>query len=179
MAEVPGRSVRVIESPWMPLSGDEHYAYPHGAVDTTNLASQHGCDSVLTTTTVAADGRIAACCGIGARLIPELQIGQAGVTSLSEADAIASNDFIKRWIRVEGPHRILAWASNIDRQIEWEGKYAHQCQACLRLYQDDRVRRVIRDHYREKVPDILLREWLIYGVRTPRRSDALPAADGE
>jgi hypothetical protein len=40
--------------------------------------------------------------------------------------------------------------------------YAHRCQACIRLYTDPAVRRVVRDHYEEKIADVMCAEWLLY-----------------
>jgi hypothetical protein len=96
------------------------------------------------------------------RLIPELNLGHIDDVSLNDAIAEAENDLLKRWIRLEGPERILAWAAEKDRSIEWEGRYAHRCQACLRLYKDPAVRTVIAEHYQEKVPDLLFGEYLLY-----------------
>jgi hypothetical protein len=154
--------VMINESPWMPLSASVRGDYEADQlVNARTLPAHGGCDSVLSTTTVQADGTIAACCGIGMRLIPELQIGDIRSTPLVEADRRAGDDFLKRWIRVEGPERILAWAAVKDPAIEWEDMYAHRCQACLRLYQDPRVRQVIRDHHAEKIADVLYAEWLL------------------
>jgi hypothetical protein len=147
----------------MPLSPEEAADYPDGAtIDSSNLFGRGGCDSVLSTTTVQADGTIGACCGISLRLIPELQLGHVSEVSINQADQLAQRDFLKRWIRVDGPERILAWAATIDPEIRWEGLYSHRCQACLRLYSDARVRRVIREHYREKAADVLFAEWLLH-----------------
>jgi organic radical activating enzyme len=79
--------IRIEESPWMPLSPSKVAQYPEGvAVDSKNLARQRGCDNVLQTFVVQADGRIGACCGLGMRLIPELQVEHAvGVGFLARA----------------------------------------------------------------------------------------------
>ncbi|MEV4254265.1 radical SAM protein [Spirillospora sp. NPDC049652] len=159
----PDSPVSIYESPWMPLSPKEAAPYPDGlTANARNVAQRSGCDSILTTTTVQADGSITACCGLGMQDIPELRIGDIRSTPLSQADRAAGEDFLKRWIRVEGPERILAWAATHDPDIEWENMYAHRCQACLRLYQDPAVRRTIRDHHQEKVADVAFAEWLLY-----------------
>jgi hypothetical protein len=116
----------------------------------------------LSTTTLLANGEIGACCGIGMRLIPELHAGNIAQMGIAEADEIMSNDLLKRWIRVEGPEKILSWAASHDSEIRWEGMYAHRCQACVRLYRDPRVRKVILEHHEEKIADILLGEFLLY-----------------
>jgi len=155
-------AIKIFESPWMPMSPLRKNTYPEGmAINITNLDAQIGCNSCLGTTTLQADGRIGACCGLGMRIIPELQLGHIGDTTIREADQRGQNDFLKRWIRLEGPVRILHWASKIDPAIEWENRYAHRCQACLRLYKDERVRTIIREQYTHKIDDILFAEWIL------------------
>lgn len=168
----PDVAVKLHESPWMPLSPDVRFGYPEElTAHAGNIERFQGCDSVLSTTTLLSDGALAACCGIGMRLIPELRLGHIDEDGLAEATERAHDDLLKRWIKVEGPEHILHWASQHDPSITWEHQYAHRCQACLRLYQDPAVRRVIRDHHLEKVGDVIFAQWL-------RESFSPTAADG-
>ena len=179
VSDFPPACIQIHESPWMPLAPSTVQQYPAGvSINRSNVSACHGCRSVLATTTVQADGRIAACCGLGMRLIPELQLGHIADTNLDEADRKASDDFLKQWIRVEGPERILAWAATHDNTIKWENMYGHQCQACLRLYTDPAVRNVIRAHHKEKLVDVLFADWLLYedGQDDTQRADAQLAA---
>jgi len=162
----PRALIMIYESPWTPLTPSMINQYPEGmAVNRSNLAMRKGCTSILSTTTIQADGKISPCCGLGIRLIPELQLGNIGETNLAEADRSAADDFLKRWIRVEGPEKILAWASTHDPEIKWEDMYTHQCQACMRLYKDQKVRKVIAEHHQEKIADIFFAEWLLFNYR--------------
>jgi organic radical activating enzyme len=156
-------SLTFCESPWMPLDPQEQFSYPAGmTINADNLFRRPGCDSVIDTTTVLADGRIMACCGLGTQKIPELQVGHVSTEGIGVSHRRAESDFLKRWIRDEGPERILAWAAAKDPRITWEDQYAHKCQACLRLYSDPLVADVIRSHYEEKVLDVLSSEWLMH-----------------
>ncbi|MBP2323329.1 hypothetical protein JOF56_003714 [Kibdelosporangium banguiense] len=159
----PNVAIPLRESPWMPIEPDLIENYPAGmAADRSNVMARKGCDSVLTTTTIQADGSIAACCGLGMRTVPELLVGHIENTTLAQADERAGNDFLKHWLRVEGPERILAWAAEHDTSIEWEGMYAHRCQACIRLYRDTSVRRVIKDFHSEKIVDVIASEYILF-----------------
>lgn len=156
------RYITAVESPWMPLDPLERETYPDGVASTrANVASRHGCDSILRTYTLQADGRIAACCGLGMRLIDELNVARAeGEGSLARAIEESENDFLKVWIRYKGPEKILAWASEKDPSIDWEGRYGHNCQACQRLYTDPRVAAVIREHHEEIAAEVLQCAWM-------------------
>lgn len=175
LARKPDASLHILESPWMPLTPESDIEYGPGlTADRTNISARTGCDSVLNTTTVGSDGTISACCGIGVRLIPELHTGNIVTGNIAGAVEAGDKDFLKHWIAVEGPERILAWASEHDPSIQWEGKYAHRCHACLRMYKDPAVRAVIEEHYHEKVIDVLTSEWLFnsYGRSHQERPEA-------
>ena len=166
LEESPRVHINILESPWMPLSYVNIGEYPDGiALNSRNLGTRTGCNSCLSTTTLQADGQLGACCGLGMRKIPELQLGDIRSVPLAEADANAADDFLKRWIRVEGPEKILAWAAGHDPSIAWENLYGHKCQSCIRIYKDEKVRNVIREHHAEKLGDVFLGEWLLYQYR--------------
>jgi hypothetical protein len=157
------RLLSVNESPWMPLHPFEVAKYPEGiGLNGENVSSSRGCESILQTMLVTADQHVHACCGLASRLIPELTVAYSRDEPdfLREAIQEAESDFLKLWIHYEGPERILAWAAEKDPEIEWENYYAHKCQACLRLYKDPRVIRVIWEHYEEMVPAVLQAGWL-------------------
>lgn len=165
------------ESPWMPLDEKHLERYPEGlATNAANIGRRLGCDSVINTTTVLADGKIMACCGLGTRTIPELEIGSVFKDHVRDARARAEGDFLKRWIRHEGPERILQWAAEKNPAIEWEDQYAHRCQACKRLYTDPLVRAEIRQHYEEKIIDVLYGEWLLHHY-APEETEAAAVVD--
>jgi hypothetical protein len=147
LEDFPFAEIPVIEWVWTPLSPYVLERYPDGlTANKSNIDTRKGCDNVLTTMTLRADGNISACCGVGARFIRELTVGNIRKVDLAEADQIATGDFLKQRIRTEGPERILAWAATYDPEIRWENMYAHRCQACARLHSDPKVRRVIADH---------------------------------
>jgi hypothetical protein len=150
-------SFAVIESPWMPMDARRVIEQPEDHLLTgKNLHRKRGCESVLTTIVVTPERRIGFCCGLSREMIPELN-AEWGENSLHQLLQQAGRDFLKIWLFVDGPERILAWAATKDARIEWEGRYAHHCHACLALFEDDLVRKAIAEHYRERVDDVLMR----------------------
>ena len=173
-----GKQINFCESPWMPLDENVLLDYPDGyLVNNDNVGAKNGCDSIINTTTVLADGRIMACCGLGTQTIPELEVGNIGRDTFADVDRRNSDDFLKRWIRVEGPEKILAWAAEQDHTIDWENMYAHRCQACKRLYSDPKVRDVILSKHEEKIGDVLLQEWLMHGCAFEQTTLTTACAD--
>lgn len=165
---VDGDRINFCESPWMPLNPDDVASYPDGyAAYRGNVMTRLGCDSIINTTTVLADGRVMACCGLGTQSIPELEVGHVATDTFAEIDQRVNDDFLKRWIKAEGPERIIAWAASKNSSIEWEHMYAHRCQACRRLYSDPKIRRVVLEHHEEKIADVLFTEWLMHHCQTP------------
>lgn len=151
--------IRIAESPWMPVDPSQPREYPPGvAVTRQNVASRSGCSSVLSSYTLQADDSLTACCGLGVRTVPELRLHARrpdNTPDLAGAIAEAESDIMKLLLHYVGPEKILAWASEKNPDITWEGTYAHTCHACLRLYHDPMVRETIRDHYEELLTDLV------------------------
>lgn len=148
------------ESPWMPLNPMEAGEYEEGdTANASNIDRFRGCDSVLQTYVLSTDEAMSVCCGLGSRFIKSLKSERAFEPSRSNSlhDIVfeAEQDFLKLWIRTYGPEKILEWAAKKDPTIKWENMYAHRCQACVRLYSDERVREVIEENYLEVVADVI------------------------
>ena len=154
--------IEVSENPWMPLDPLSIEQYPAGtAAQPISLKSHLPCSNVLQTYTVQADGRVGAYCGIGMRKIPELNVSTVETSGfLAKAIQEAEGDFLKLWIHYKGPEQVLAWAAKKDDSIKWEGLYAHRCQSCARVYKDEAVGRVIREHYEEIIAEVLQTAWI-------------------
>jgi organic radical activating enzyme len=144
------------ESPWMPLNPDRLNNYPNDvAINNNNLSGRRGCDSIFTTYLLQADGKIGSCCGIAIQEIPELNVSDISDKDfLKTAVEASKKDILKLLIRYKGPERILSWAASKNSEIQWEDQYAHNCQACLRMYSDERVKQIVKSHYKELLHDL-------------------------
>jgi organic radical activating enzyme len=165
ITSLPGdvrKMIRAIESPWMPLNPLVYEQYDdQNVANNDNLAMKDGCDNILQTYTIQADGNVASCCGLGMRLIPELQVSTVAEENfLEKAVEEAENDFLKLWVHYMGPEKILAWAASKDPSVKWENLYAHRCQACQRIYKDEKIIRLIRLHHEEVMADVLHSIWI-------------------
>ncbi len=150
-------NTRIEESPWMPLSPVEKGDYPPDwYTSKDNLQARSGCGSLLQTIVLQANGEVGACCGLGLKQIPELN-----VSKVSEANPVrlaierSESDMLMLLIHYLGPERILAWAGQKDAGIAWENMYAHRCQACKRLYSDPAIAAVLEKHIDEHLGDLI------------------------
>lgn len=149
--------LEIIESPWMPMDHAKTIAQPEGELlNRNNLHHRGGCPSVLTTLVITPERRLGYCCGLTRELIPSLN-GSWQEGALDHLVEEGGQDFMKIWLHVDGPERILAWAASKDARIQWEDRYAHSCHACLALFRDPVVRAAIQHHYQERVIDVLMR----------------------
>ena len=108
-----------------------------------------GCTTIMNVITVTPDQDLVACCGLTQETIPELHLGNLESQSIRRVLDETQDDFLKIWIHVDGPERILEFVKSHDPEYELPIESVHPCQTCLFVHQDERARRVIREHYRE------------------------------
>ena len=149
---------QIVESPWMSNKSEIRVAQPRERlISKSNLHASGGCTSVLSSIVITPAEYLIACCGLTHEQIPAMRLGSLRSQLFTELIEQARADFLKQWLMVEGPHKILQWASEKDPSIDWENSYAHICDACRRVHSDESVLKVIADHADEKVADIMLR----------------------
>lgn len=147
----------LIESPWMPMNvGHVIEQPPERMLNRSTVHLRTGCDSILTTSVLTPDRAFGFCCGLTREQIPEMNAPwqENSFDTLMEQ---ASQDFMKIWLSIDGPERILAWAASKNSDIQWENRYSHHCHACLALFADPLVRATISAHYRDRIDDVLIR----------------------
>ena len=84
--------------------------------------------------------------------------------TLRELVRSSSNDFMKLWLFTEGPEQILAWAGKKNPLVDWENRYAHNCDACRQVFSDPKVMDAISAHYREKVENVTAKYVLFQNI---------------
>ena len=108
-----------------------------------------GCRTALNVIAVTPDQDLIACCGLHLERIPELRLGNIAARSISEVLASAPDDFLKIWIHVAGPERILQFVKDRIPDYELPLNSVHPCETCLHLYSDKRAVELIESSYKE------------------------------
>lgn len=153
-----GRAL-IIESPWMRFAESEDpIRWGNGLLaNSANVHARRACDSIMASAVVTPSEKLGMCCGLSREDIPDLNVGDLRTDSMLELYQKHSHDLMKIWLAVEGPERMLAWAASKDPSIDWENKYAHNCDACRALYGDPRVMSAIEKFASERIDDLLAR----------------------
>ena len=143
--------LKVILSPWVNINSNTQPC--KRIYDPTNWPIEvAGCDSILSTYTLRADGTLAACCGLAMEDISELVL-EEGIT-LQQAIKKAEGDVVKMAIRYIGPAKLLAMYLN-HSDNEPHHNYTHQCQSCFAFYYDGKVREWFLNNHENIVESII------------------------
>jgi radical SAM family protein len=133
------------------------------------LGRFQGCDNVLENMVLTPHEQLASCCGLTFEHIPEMKLGDARARALRELYDSQMDDFIKIWLRVDGPEKIFHFATQKDPGLGFPDGATHPCQTCAALFLNPRVRAILKEHYLEKVPDVMFRYQMMRTLE--RRSD--------
>ena len=108
-----------------------------------------GCHTALSVVAVTPRQSLVACCGLHMERIPELHLGSIEEKTLSEVLEAAPDDFLKIWIHVQGPERVLEFVKSKVPDYRLPVESVHPCTTCLHLYKDELARRIIFEQYTE------------------------------
>lgn len=115
---------------WMPFFQDSELR-GKGTID----LSSSGCDQVFDNLVITPKKEVSACCGLTLEHIPEMKLGTIEDLSCYKTEQI--NDFLKLWIKTEGPMKIAQRL--IGDQHPKLANVVHQCQACALIHQDKEI----------------------------------------
>jgi organic radical activating enzyme len=113
-----------------------------------------GCSTIMNVVSVTPDMHLVACCGLHLERIPDLHLGSVAHKTIAEVLNETPDDFLKIWIHIAGPERILQFVKQYLPDYELPLHSVHPCETCLHLYTDQRAKDVIREHYHEVETEI-------------------------
>ncbi|MCG2725821.1 MAG: hypothetical protein L6420_06125 [Elusimicrobia bacterium] len=119
------------------------------------LSIDKGCETILDTILVTPDFKIKSCCGLYVNRIKEMDIGKASI-NFDKPYYEQFDDFLKIWIKVEGPIKIIRYISSLEADLD-EPVFNHICEACLYIYSNKTFRKAIAKHYKNKIEDVVFK----------------------
>ena len=124
-------NVHIVQAVWVSYHKDTVYEYAENSED---YIGYKGCDSLFDSICLTPHKTVIGCCGLSVEYIPEMTLGKFG-NSLSEMYNKQTEDFLKVWLYVDGPKKILDYVKKWDPELEIP-QFVHICQACAYIYQN-------------------------------------------
>lgn len=143
---------RLQANSWMPFHAEADSR--KALADRRELGA--GCSQVFNNLVVTPHDQLAGCCGLTFEHIPEMKLGQLGESAMAAMYEAQLSDFLKAWIHVDGPYRIMVRLFGEEAE-EALAEVNHICQACVIMHQHPRVRDALKARYAEFVPEVMAR----------------------
>lgn len=144
--------ITIDESPWVPEvegNGSAELAHVNAQLRFRDESSATRCGSIFDTISATPNMRINACCGFPMENLEQLQLGSFAEATLRDVLSSAVDDFLRIWIHVDGPERILRFVRSHEPSFELPLDSAHICSSCAYLLKSETAMNVVGAHYRE------------------------------
>jgi len=143
---------KLMTNSWMAFHSD---AAPRKS--TEDFREKKGCQQIFRNVVITPNDEMSACCGLTFEHIPELKLGRLSEVSMQAAFDQQLDDFLKIWIRMDGPEAIIEKLFPDEAPKQIEQNVVHICQACVILHKHPKIREELNKRYHEFVPDVLSR----------------------
>lgn len=146
------KKLRLQTNAWMPF---------HKSADkrkqSLNLDEiKSGCKQIFGNVVVTPHDNISACCGLTLEHIPEMRLGSCSGSNMGELYRSQVDDFLKYWIHMDGPYTIIERVLEGASSELLEG-VIHNCQACVILHKNKRIRDALSGGYKKFIPEVMTR----------------------
>ena len=151
----------IVSNTWIPFhySNFEDSMFVGYRPKAMSTVEERGCSQIFETIAITPHEKVAACCGLTMEHIPELKLGDLTGNhgdSIKEMFNCQFDDFLKMWIYVDGPKKILR---TITEELGWmlQNEIVHPCQACAILHQYPVFKEYLAKRYQKWVSDVILK----------------------
>ena len=147
----------IINGLWMPFTKEALSHLPY-----LNKKAHHPCkercSNLFNTLTISPDNRLLACCGLPVLYIKYLDLGNLNIYPLDVLYNKQFSDFIKIWLFVDGPYKILSFIeSKLGIELPECRVLSHTCFYCAALFTNPTYLAAAQKYYKEIFSSIMLR----------------------
>jgi hypothetical protein len=155
--------LQVAATVWVSFHKDIEYTYLYEKPYLPEL--ENGCDGLFQMINVDPKNVALACCGLGVEHIKDLQLGKITTQEKSLVNLYdeQKSDFMKQWLYVDGPVKILKKAKEWDPSIE-DITFVHFCQTCAYMFNTPKVQNAIKEHFTEVIENVQKRFIILKSV---------------
>lgn len=165
-------TVRTLLKKGLQLQSNSWMEFKSNQPKRENSVPQHlraaPCQQVHDNIVITPYKEVAACCGLTLEHIPEMKLGRLE-NGVSKSYLSQANDFLKYWIKVDGPAEIIRRVMGQDKADELLQGSVHMCHDCAVLHKNSEVRARLEADYQQFVPEVMSRHALSKAVDTLSR----------
>ena len=146
--------LKIVSNSWMPFKKE----FEDRGEQISYQRIDKGCDQLFENFVVTPHGRISSCCGLTFEHIPEMKIGTIFEEDcFSHAEKREIEDFLKIWIKVDGPIEIIRKLKGEDFILKEIGSISHICQSCVHLHKNKAITDSLKKEYQKFLPEVMLK----------------------
>lgn len=147
----------IINGVWMPFTQEALPFLPPLDKEIFH-PSKDRCKNLFTAITISPTNRLLACCGLPVTYLKHLDLGNLAHHSITTLYNKQFNDFIKIWLFVDGPYKILSFVGEkLKTTIPECEVLSHTCFYCAALFTNTVYLQTVQKHYREVFASVMLR----------------------
>lgn len=139
------RKLSISRSPWM-----EYYnkgkKIRNWRISFYDTGEHRRCGTLFQNIIINPYGEVYACCGIGVCHIPQMRLGNINHEPIKAIYERAFEDFLKVWLFMEGPEKILKFVhEKTGQKFLWHT--THMCDICRVIFTDKSIIPLIKDNF--------------------------------
>jgi len=165
-----GNKLLLMNGLWMPFTKtiQEEKTTKNNSTRKVILPSQRThCTGLFNTISINPLHQVYACCGLTSEYIPYLRLGDAKKIPLRDLYEYQFKDFLKIWLYIDGPKKILDFCLNKRNRHFVNAENKHICQICAELCNDEQNIDILQSYHQ----DIFLNVMLKYYLRTHTKTN--------
>ncbi|EMF0060614.1 radical SAM protein [Enterococcus hirae] len=144
---------KAMSTVWVSFHEDQKYTYDSSKLNLPEIVN--GCDNLFSMVVADPHKQALSCCGISVEYIDEFQLGEitSEKNSLKKLYDLQKYDFMKQWVYVDGPIKIMEKVKKWNPAIK-EPQFFHYCQICAYIFNDNLIKETIFENYHEILEDV-------------------------
>lgn len=147
----------IINGVWMPFTQEALPFLPKLDKDVFH-PSKDRCKNLFTALTISPTNRLLACCGLPVLYLQHLDLGNLDKNSITTLYNKQFDDFIKIWLFVDGPYKILLFiGEKLKTTIPECEVLSHTCFYCAALFTNPIYLQTVQKYYSEVFASVMLR----------------------
>lgn len=151
----------IIKGMWMPFT-EESLSYLKEFPCDVSHPVMDRCDNLFTNITISPNHELLSCCGLPVRYIKYFNVGQLSEDNIEDLYYEQFSDFLKIWIFVEGPYKILSYIEkSLHITIPEIHVLSHMCFYCACLFTNTTYLNAARKCYHSKYDNVMMKYFFL------------------